>query len=104
MALFVVDRNLQPLRKLGREEFEQAANFYAGAVVSAPQIIRDVRRDRYWLQCDCREPRPVMNVALRDEGRYVLRNNPDAAEHAPIAVLSVKSQEMETAAMITVTL
>ena len=83
MALFVVDRNLQPLRKLGREEFEQAANFYAGAVVSAPQIIRDVRRDRYWLQCDCREPRPVMNVALRDEGRYVLRNNPDAAEHAP---------------------
>ncbi|MDU4254414.1 hypothetical protein [Pseudomonas sp.] len=79
----IIDRSLQTLRLLSVAEVELLRLFIAGKSDAQPELLARVRADHRWLACDCVTPAPVMHVALLDGGRFVLKNNPDAAEHAP---------------------
>ena len=83
----IVDRNMQLVRSLSSHELELLSGFVSGNQTgrdaeSCSALLRSIRHERHWLGCDCRLPMPVLNVALMDSGRLVLRNNPDGSQHA----------------------
>lgn len=78
----IIDRSLQTVRHLNVVE-EEALRLFVTGKTHAPELLSVVRAKQRWLACDCTAPAPVMHVALRDGGRLVLKNNPEAADHAP---------------------
>ena len=81
--MFVVNRKLGTVRKLNDVEKLALLEFQrTGESAGATTLLRNVHRDSYWIACDCVEPRPVLNIALLEGGRYVLRNNPTCEGHA----------------------
>lgn len=83
----IVDRSLQTLRQLSVVE-EEALRMFASGRSGPPQLLARIRAKHHWLACDCISPAPVMHVAQKDGARLVLKNNPDAADHAPGCLFS----------------
>ena len=61
----------------------------------AARMLRTIRTDGLWIGCDCASPMPLMNVALRDTGTLVLRNNPNGAAHADNCPLIKQEHDQE---------
>ncbi|MBC7198210.1 MAG: DUF1173 family protein [Pseudomonas balearica] len=78
----IIDRSLQTLRQLSVVE-EEALRLFASGKSEPPELLARIRAKHNWLACDCSYPAPVMHVAQKDGARLVLKNNPDAADHAP---------------------
>jgi len=87
--MWIVDKRMQTVRTLGPDELALVTSFVEHTnrgqdVERANALLRGIRTDGYWLACDCNMPAPVMNVALLDSGRLVIRNNPDGHSHKEI--------------------
>lgn len=85
--MWIVDKQLKTVRSLSSDEAALLNRFVENSNVGqdverANAIVRAIRSDYHWLACDCAKPVPVMNIALLDSGRLVIRNNPDGAPHA----------------------
>ncbi|ALN21708.1 MULTISPECIES: hypothetical protein [Ectopseudomonas] len=85
--MWIIRKDGVSVRELSLEERALLHGFSAGTLARreeelASRILRSVRSDGCWLSCDCIRPMPVMNVALRDTGTLVLRNNPGGSPHA----------------------
>lgn len=78
----IIDRSLQTVRQLSAVE-QASLRLFASGKSEPPELLSRIRAKQRWLACDCTAPAPVMHVALRDGGRFVLKNNPEASEHAP---------------------
>lgn len=76
----IIDRSLQTIRPLSVVEHE-ALRLFAIGKSSPPELLSKIRSKQQWLACDCQAPAPVMHVAQRDNGRVMLKNNPEAADH-----------------------
>src|SRR5690554_6591394 len=75
------------VRSLSPDESELIRRYSAQRVTGlevdrANRLLRQIRMDDCWVECNCAAPAPVMHVALQDNGKLVLRNNPSTAAHA----------------------
>lgn len=82
----IVDRNRALVRSLGTAERALLIGYSEHRLQGhdselANRLLRSIRNENHWLLCDCSTPRPVMHVALMDNGKLVLRNNPGTADH-----------------------
>lgn len=85
--MWIVDKQLKTVRSLSSDEAALLSRFVENSnvgqdVARANAILRAIRTDNHWLTCNCAKPAPVMNIALLDTGRLVIRNNPDGAPHS----------------------
>jgi hypothetical protein len=92
--MWIIDRQLKQVRALGADERALLVGFAVGALESkeeqqASDLLRKIRTANQWLECDCTQivsmtghgVSPVLHVALMDDSRVVVRNNPEGALH-----------------------
>ncbi|WP_122378171.1 hypothetical protein [Pseudomonas cannabina] len=86
--MWVLTHDLGTVRTLSDRERELLEGFVASnlagqEVAHANSLLRRIRSDGQWIGCECCLPMPVLNVALMDSGRLVMRNNPEGNQHKP---------------------
>lgn len=84
--MWIIRKNGGSVRELSVDERALLVQFADGschgfAFDRASRLLRSVRQDNHWLACGCAKPAPTLNVAMRDTGQLVLRNNPTDAAH-----------------------
>ncbi len=84
--MWIIDRNGSSIRELSSAERSLIIGNTQNTLSPhdqerANRILREARRESHWLGCDCATPMPMMNVALRESGTLVLRNNPNGNAH-----------------------
>lgn len=85
--MWIITHDKEHVRELSDAERNLVIRHSDGSLRGAEQahaarLLRDVRSASHWLGCDCAKPMPIMNIALRDTGTLVLRNNSTGAAHA----------------------
>lgn len=85
--MWIVDRGIQVVRSLSEHERDLLVGFAQSAlrgqdVERCNSLLRSIRGNGHWIGCDCQKPMPILNVALQDSGRLLLRNNPEGVLHA----------------------
>lgn len=81
--MYVVDRKLEVVRQVTATEWQSLVDFETLGSTTAAALLRRVHSSSHWFACDCATPMPVLNIALHEGGKYVIRNNPTCGEHAP---------------------
>lgn len=91
--MWIITHDKQHVRELSAAERSLVVRHTEGSLTRTEQadaasLLRDIRKKSYWLGCDCvSKSMPIMNIALRDTGTLVVRNNASGPAHDPACPL-----------------
>ncbi|HFL2837225.1 hypothetical protein ACR3H8_20715 [Pseudomonas aeruginosa] len=91
--MWIITHDKQHVRELSVAERSLVVRHTEGSLTRTEQadaasLLREIRKKSYWLGCDCvSKSMPIMNIALRDTGTLVVRNNASGPAHDPACPL-----------------